>query len=276
MPRCNAAIRLIGLAGLCLLWGCDDSADESTGDEKNNSEIIKRDPADVAPSELSKAAPIPAEPGKLDVYAPEGWKPLSRSAKYLAKFRSDGIDSITVLGEDYTALKDVTKENLDKFVKQIQAALDKELKKNPKVLVQRVAPITLAGIAPEGKPKNTRPFIGVYYVRRGITGEKSLKRDRLFLVTVVAGRKYSVVLRTQAGLVSKARAHAHAVAAGMKFHNTTGDVDDDADGDADGDVDDDAGDDVDGDADGDVDDDVDDDADDDADGDADCFASVGL
>ncbi len=219
MIWCNAAIRPICLAVVCVLCGCDDSADESNGDGKSLSEKIKKDPADVAPTELSNSLPIPFKPGKLDIYAPVGWNSLPRSGKYIAKFKSDGIDSITVLGEDYAALKDVTKENLDRFVKQIQDALEKELK-NPKILVQKVKPITLAGIAPEGKPENTRPFIGVYYVRRGKTKEKSLKRDQLFLVTVVDGRKYSVVLRTHAGLVSKARAHAHAVAAGMKFNDT--------------------------------------------------------
>jgi hypothetical protein len=230
MTWCNATIRLSCLAIICGLSGCGDSAEESTGDEKTTksgkqaiSIANKADPAKVAPTKLSPKTPVPAEGGKMDIYAPLAWDWVPRSKEHLARFRSGRINAITVHNsEPYTALKDVTKENQDQFVSQIQAALDKELE-NHKFLVFKVAPITLDGIAPEGEQPDGRPFIGAHYVRRVAMKRpdgKSVKVDLLFLVTVVGGRKYSVELRAQAETVHQTRPAAHAVAAGLKFYDT--------------------------------------------------------
>ena len=227
MTFCNSAFRLSCLAALCVLSGCGDSAEEST-DDANKTQGGKQaisiantaDPAKVPPTKLStRMAPALVDARKLEVYAPMGWNMGSRSSDYLVRFRAGRINSISVHGEDYTALKDVTQENQAQFVEQIRKALDEELK-NPKALVLKVAPITLAGIAPEGEPANTRSFIGAHYVVRGKFEKsgKSTKRDQLFLVTVVGWRKYTVRLRT--GLVHQSRPAAHAVAAGMKYYDT--------------------------------------------------------
>ena len=228
MTFCNSAIRLSCLAALCVLSGCGDSAEESTDDANNTqggkeaiSIVNTTDPAKVPPTKLStRMAPALVDARKLEVYAPLGWNMGSRSSDYLVRFRAGRINSISVHGEDYTALKDVTQENQAQFVEQIRKALDEELK-NPKALVLKVAPITLSGIAPEGEPANTRSFIGAHYVVRGKFEKSgtSTKRDQLFLVTVVGGRKYTVRLRTHTDLVHQSRPAAHAVAAGMKFYD---------------------------------------------------------
>ena len=217
----DTTIRLSLLAAFCVLSGCGDSAEKSggggaTGSGKRTTSITRPDPAKVAPPKLSAQTPVPAERGKLDIYAPEGWNvPPGRSSKYLVQFRFGRVNTITVhKSEDYAALKDVTKEKQDKFVEQVQEALNKKLK-NPDA-------ITLEGIAPEGEESpDMNPFIGAHYVLRGKFEKpgKSLKRDQLFLVTVVGGRKYTIELRTDTDLLHKSRPAAHAVAAGMRFYD---------------------------------------------------------
>ncbi|MCH8921913.1 MAG: hypothetical protein IIA67_02055 [Planctomycetes bacterium] len=231
MTWCNTAIRLSRLAAFCVLCGCGDSADESAdnGESENEKQSIsianKTDPATVPPSELSATIkPYSVEDHTLEIFVPLGWDmQRSRASEYLVRFTVGRYNSITVRkSEKYSALQDVAEENQTQFVEQIQKALDEELK-NPEALVQKVAPITLPGIAPEGEPANPRPFIGAHYILRVTAKKKNgtpLNLDQLVLVTVVGGRKYTVQLRTHVKLIHEKRPAAHAVAAGMKFHNT--------------------------------------------------------
>jgi len=207
----------VGTIGAALAAGC--SGDEKTGKPgepgSGTTIVIEQDPGLIPPGPLSDQVPLPLDRRRLIVHLPEGWESDSRSSvdKSLATIRQNrGSDnSISIYAQHAgEGIQDVTPENQPQFVEQVDKGLDEELGDNKAdVLVREVSPFTVRG------------FVGVHYVRRGLApksdGSGKVKMDRLFLETVVAGRKYSVVLRTLFGQTNQYRPQAHAVAAGLVF-----------------------------------------------------------
>lgn len=149
----------------------------------------------------------PLDEGRLKVSPPKGWHIASRSSNYVIRFQADmmlGYPTILVTAEDFTQTRNVDKDNVGQFAKQITAALEA----NPKVLklVAPIEPIELGG----------RQYIA-YHRRAKIKGKKHKILERWFFETVVAGRKYTVELQTLEGTVNRYRPHAMAVAGAIEF-----------------------------------------------------------
>jgi hypothetical protein len=145
------------------------------------------------------ADPLPLlDEGRVEVSPPKGWEVPSRSSKYLALFQQDRgskYPAIILTGEDYD-FPDVTAENAGELAAKLAAEL------------------SVASV----EPTSVGSFVGVTYRKRSRERDSLSKIvDRLFLETVVAGRKYRLELRTREDSGKEAEPHLEAVARGVKF-----------------------------------------------------------
>jgi hypothetical protein len=141
----------------------------------------------------------PLDDERIEVAPPEGWYIPSASLKYIVRFQLDTqtkYPSIIVTGEDYEPIFNVSEDNVKAFAAQVKR--DQEV--------------------PAVKPIEVGQFIGVTY-RKQAKEKQSINKilERLFLDTVVAGRKYTIELRTREGSLAEAQPHLFAVAHGIKF-----------------------------------------------------------
>jgi len=154
--------------------------------------------ADTAP--LPKLGdPLPLlDDGRIEIAPPEGWQVPGRSSKYLALFQQGAgskYPAIILTGEDYD-FPDVGAENADELASKLAAELS----------------------LPSVKPASLGSFVGVTYRKRSKERDSINKIvDRLFLETVVAGRKYRLELRTWEDSSGEAEPYFQAVAQGIKF-----------------------------------------------------------
>ena len=204
------------LAAICLLVtvGCG-SPEEDGGKATSDVRSPKKKPDErLEPVKMSDGQPIPDRQGRVEVSLPVGWR--SRFSKdCIAELYRDHHDTITriqVLVERYDPIKNVSADNQQQFAALLEEALFVELQEKgldpTKVLSKKPTPINLGN------------FSGVRYVRRGRVKTPRGTQVvvlRLFLVTVVDGWKYSVVLRTMPKDFRKYRGVAHAVATHLKF-----------------------------------------------------------
>lgn len=150
----------------------------------------------------------PLDQQRIEVAPPKGWYVPARSSRWIVRFTpSDqvGYPSIMVTAEPYEGISNVSRQNVAEFAKQIASALGSNK--------------SGAKQAAEAAPIQIGRFVGVSHERTGEAphGFKKIIVERLILDTVVAGRKYSIELRTREGDLSKYRPHVFAVAAGIKF-----------------------------------------------------------
>lgn len=138
--------------------------------------------------------------GRLDVAPPEGWSLGSRSKGYVVRFLRNDLEQypmILVTADDYKGPRDISADNVDDFAQRIK---EEESVSGP------VEPIVVGR------------FIGVTYRRRG-KEPRSVNRilERLLVVTVVAGRKYGVELRTRENRLDDTKKSFFAVVKGIGF-----------------------------------------------------------
>ncbi len=108
---------------------------------------------------------------------------MSRDARY---------PNVTVYAEAAPELEDASSENARKLTETFRTILDKELAPQGLKLEEPVHAIQIGD------------FFGVEYVRRAKIGADSV--ERLFLVTVQNGRKYTLELRGPARLAAAVQA----------------------------------------------------------------------
>jgi len=155
----------------------------------------------ILPENLPKLGDYmpPLDDERIEVAPPAGWHIPSASSKYIVRFQTDvqtKYPSIIVTGKDYEPIFRVSKDNVKQFAAQVKSAES----------LSSVEPIEV------GK------FIGVTYGKRA-KEKQSINKilERLFLDTVVAGRRYSIELRTREGSLVEAQPYLFAVANGIKF-----------------------------------------------------------
>lgn len=158
-------------------------------------------PAAVNTTQLPELGdPIPMlDDGRIDVAPPKGWTVPARSNKFVVRFqqRTDSLyPTIIITADDYSAVPDVSEENVNEFAKKLAAEE------------------SLGTV----KPIQVGSFVGVTYRKQG-REKDSLNKilERLFLDTAVAGRKYSIELRTREGSLPESEPYLMAVARGIKF-----------------------------------------------------------
>jgi len=197
---------LFCLAPLALVLGCTEG---TTPPSSKRSQKTQR----VEPTELPKLGDHfgPLDDGRIKVAAPTGWHVPPRSSKYVARFQASektSYPSIIITAEDYNKIRAVSKKNVHTFAEQIAAGFKKQKRG------ATIGPIEIGS------------FVGVSYQRLGQAqyGFKKIVVERLLMETVVAGRKYTVELRTRTGDIEKYRPHLLAVAAGLKFLKGGADV----------------------------------------------------
>jgi hypothetical protein len=198
LPRSRMVCLVVPLA---FAAGCGNSPQAPVAEQPTTVVNVQRLPGLDDPM-------APLDEGRIQVARPKGWHTPSRSSKWIVRFTPSSqfsYPSIIVTAEDYEPVFHVTKQDVDRFAEQIAAAL----KQDPKTarLTQPVRPVEVG------------PFVGISYQKRGkATYEyKKIVLERLFLETVVAGRKYGFELRTRTGTVEKFRPYLLAVAAGARF-----------------------------------------------------------
>lgn len=200
--------RASGLAffGLCCLLsvvacGCADTQEAAAPPPAERSAAAAGGPTVVSAAELPRLGdPIPRlDGGRIDVSPPKGWEVPARSNKFVIRFQKEPgstYPAILVTAKDYGDFPDVSAENVAKLAARIASE----------------------NSVPEAKPVEIGRFVGVAYRKRGIEKDSiSEVLDRLILETVVAGRKYSIELRTREGSLRETQPYLFAVAQGIHF-----------------------------------------------------------
>jgi hypothetical protein len=189
-----------------LAWGCGKppSPPSDTKPSKVNrpSETI-----DVDSLPAVDGAVPPLDDGRLRLSLPGDWYRLPRSKQFLvaaqlsrqAKYPSISIHVEPTTGADDMSPDDWTADDLKIRAAEVQMELDQEQAK----------------LAEPARPIRIGPFVGVQYAK-GAKVDK-LPLERLFLVTVAGGRRYTLELRAVHGELHKFRPLAQAVAASMQF-----------------------------------------------------------
>ena len=149
----------------------------------------------------------PLDNARVEVAPPVGWHVPSRDSQFVVRFTPSpeaSYPSILLTAEDHEGIADVTSENVDAFVREVDAALAEGSPAKPSA---RAAPLVSGA------------FVGATYRKRAKVKADLATRtvDRLILETVAAGRKYRLELRTEQGTVDRYRDDLLAVAEGIRF-----------------------------------------------------------
>jgi len=135
---------------------------------------------------------------------PADWYLPPRSSKWIIRCKASPsltYPSITITAEDYEGVFHVSGDNVDEFAEQIATALQEKGK--------------AAGLTEEIAAVEIGALTGITYGRRGKV--KNSIVERLLMETVVAGRKYTIELRTRKGAAQRFRPYLLAVAGGITF-----------------------------------------------------------
>jgi hypothetical protein len=166
-------------------------------------------PPSSATATVPLSDPLPLlDQGRLEIAKPEEWVLSPRSREWLVRFQlQSGLayPTILVTAEDSAEVDDLSSENVRQFASETQAGLQAELAPQGVSLAKKVQPVTIGG----------RPW--VEYARRAKSGQERL--ERLFLVTVAGGRRYTVELRVREGTLAAFRPALVAVAGSVKTHS---------------------------------------------------------
>ncbi len=153
----------------------------------------------------------PQDGGRVEVAAPEGWRPMSRNMKYVARFAPQGVSGstpprilLTVDAAPGDSPKTLTAKDAAAFEAYMGPILDKELAGKGSV---REAPRTLI--------IGDQPWSRYVLARKTKQG---VPVDGQVLKTVANGRIYTMELQVyhQTNMI-EFRDEAYAIAAGMKF-----------------------------------------------------------
>jgi hypothetical protein len=183
--------------------GCGGTPSETTAASAPDQEPFKPLPLkEVAQAELPKLNDYLGKiDTKVEVAPPQGWIPKTRSKEYLVAFvrdKSSAVPAIVVRATDTAEgdIADVTEDNVVDYAIAVQATLSDPIESaRPMKIVDR------------------------YFVRYVKDARISdLPAEVQVLMTVREGRTYIVELRVRdVADLKKYKAHAYAVAAGLKF-----------------------------------------------------------
>ena len=184
---------------LGLLSGCGDAQQAAPQSRSTGVVVDTKDLPDLGPGIG------PLDEGRIEVAPPQDWYVPSRSSKFVIRFQADQTSTyptIIVTAEDFEQVLDVSKKNVGDFVKALKKA----------GTAKNVAPIEIGS------------FAGATYRRKDKAKYdfKMISVDRLFVETVVAGRKYSFELRAREGSAEKYAPDLYAVARGIKVLEAPG------------------------------------------------------
>ena len=148
--------------------------------------------------ELGEYMP-PLDRERLEVAPPKGWTVSPRTEGYVVRFRESTAEKypmILLTAEDCEAMGNLSQDNVRDFADRTRRQES----------LGTVEPITIGD------------FTGIVYRKRGKEA-KSVDRilERLLLVTVANGRKYTVELRTREGRLDEGKRALFAVAGGIRF-----------------------------------------------------------
>lgn len=160
----------------------------------------------AAPDQIAEPGdPLPPlDKGRLQLSGPKDWVAAPREKKYLAQFITrPGISypRIMVNAEAADGEADLTAENVAALAKRLKRSLEDDSEK-VSASIQSPAPLQIGD------------RYWVEHVRRAHAKDKPL--ERLLLVTIAGGRKYTVELRAYVGLAAAHRSEALSVAASMQ------------------------------------------------------------
>ena len=184
---------------LGLLPGCGDAQQAAPQSSSTGVVVDTKDLPDLGPGIG------PLDEGRIEVAPPQGWYVPSRSSKFVIRFQADQASTyptIIVTAEDFEQVLEVSEKNVGDFVKALKKA----------GAAKQVAPIKIGS------------FAGATYRRKGKAKYdfKTITVDRLFVDTVIDGRKYSVELRTRTGSAEQYAPYLYAVATGIKLLEAPG------------------------------------------------------
>lgn len=190
---------------LGLLLGCGGPAGQGSAEKRDPVDEPAADPVTTDVAALPKLGDYlpPLDKGRIEVAVPEGWYVPPASSKYVVRFQpSETVryPCVVVTAEDCRegGISTVTRENVGEFAEQVASSLKKE----------RSAV----------RPFEVGDFVGVAYRKRGKEPHSVSKILELFyLDTVVAGRRYSIHLRSSEGSLETDRPFLYTVVGGIKF-----------------------------------------------------------
>jgi hypothetical protein len=206
-------LALSALALAAVLVGCGQPAAESpspanrqpdaaTTRQPSPTDGISRVAADqIAP--LGDPLP-PLDGGRLRLSIPRDWTLPPRDKEFLVRMQAqlnDPYPSILLTGDDSIGMDELTARNVRDLADRTQVALDEELTAQGARLTGAVEPLRIGD------------RYWIEYGRTARSGQKLL--ERLFLVTVAGGRKYTLELRTYVGSQLKHRGALLAVASSL-------------------------------------------------------------
>lgn len=225
------SVTVLGTLGILLLTGCQRETDQP----KSNASAPKATKPAVKPAaeplilrtidadslKLSEvlADPIPVEPGKLEVSGPVDWGLAPRSSDYIARFYLDRTRRtrlpriwITAKAISEPTVENVTKDNVVEYATNVAKQLASE---SDQELLEPVIPMLIGNRPCARYVRKTR-----FKFKDG-NNLRSIVAERQVLVTIVAGREFTVDLHILPGEIKQFRDLAYAVFAGMKFLETT-------------------------------------------------------
>ncbi len=147
--------------------------------------------------------PLPVvDDGRVQLRLPKGWSLLPRSKNYLigGRLREDAKYPQVLLTAESAAggPQRVTVDNVVEFTQATQREIQQGV-----------------GVFEDAVPVQIGEFVGARYAKRGKSGDLLL--ERMFLVTVVDGRKYLVELRALEGTLTGFRKFGETVAGHLNF-----------------------------------------------------------
>jgi hypothetical protein len=192
------------LVAVPLCVGCGGGSDAPPPQVDSEVLEVKKVPASSLPA-LGSYLPVLDE-GRVEVAPPKGWTPKSRREDYLCAFgqeRGASVPAIVVKVSPVAidGFEDVAEENVADFAAALQAELD------PKHLAEPARPMIIGDHA------------FARYVKKAAI--ENLPAEVQMLETVHAGRAYTIELRVRSKDLTKHRDAAYAVAAGIKFRQST-------------------------------------------------------
>jgi hypothetical protein len=216
-------LRLLCALSAALVMGCSGSSQPLVPDAPPQAATPSAPPSTPQqPAEVPTAEAVPTtlpelgdtmelDRGRLTAAGPADWSRPPRDPQWLARFlMTEGTPYPSLLiqqPQEYANQPDVTKDNAAEFARRLQEELRQDL--------------TAQGHkVPEVRPLVLKRFAGAEYSRQAKVQGSKLQLDRLFLVTVSGGRKYTIELQAVHGSANRYRPHALAVAEGLKFHPT--------------------------------------------------------
>ncbi len=163
----------------------------------------------------------PLDDGRVKVAPPKGWRVPSRKAGLVIYFKESErltYPRIHVTAADCENIINVSKDNVQEFARQVAAELNATADEQQRKVSKLTEPV---------RPVEVGRFFGVTHARRGKDKNQRVVQ-RVFVETVLDGRRYTVELQALKGTLRKYRPHLHAVAGGIEPVRTEAAEDPDA------------------------------------------------